>query len=74
MLKFTHHILTSMSNTDDKIRVGKYFSQLAYERTSCRVENASHLCTKAKIRQEPREGTSALHTLCMPRSLSKNPT
>ena len=45
MLKFTHHTLTSMSNTDDKIRVGKYFSQLAYERTSCRVENASHQLT-----------------------------
>ena len=45
MLKFTHHTLTSMSNTDDKIRVGKYFSQLAYEQTSCRVENASHQLT-----------------------------
>ena len=59
----THHILTSMSNTVDQIRVKKYFSQLVLvdklsrlDGQSCRVENASHLFTKAKIRHKPREG------------------
>ena len=33
------------------------------DRQSCRGENASHLFTKAKIRREPRKGTSALHTV-----------
>ena len=49
-----------------------YFSQLVQadkfppldksaqlDRRSCRVENASHWFTKAKIRHEPLEGTSA---------------
>ena len=66
----THHILTSMSNAVDKIRVKKYVSQLVrvdklsrLDGQSCRVENAPHLFTNAKIRHEPREGTSALQTV-----------
>ena len=63
-------ILTSTSNTVDRIRVKKYFSQPVrvdklsrLDGQSCRVKNASHLFTKAKIRHEPHEGTSALQTV-----------
>ena len=43
-------------------------------RQSRRVENASHFFTEAKIRHKPRAKEQAPYTLCMSRSLSKDPT
>ena len=76
----THHILTSMSNTVDKIRVKNTFHNL-YEWTSCLdstdrvVEWKMHLiCSLTQRSDMSHAKEQARYKLCMPRSLSKNPT